>query len=256
MFNKIMVVADHDVKLTDYLALARIISMRVDPVEDIHFLRGPVDILDHSSSQYAYGSKMGIDATRKLPQGPQSTDTSNFPDGGCARGEVQTASILQAFPEIRQIRSDLLNQGISLLIIAVKKSRKQQIWNIAAELLTRKLVEHVKFMLFVDDLLDIASLSQVAWISANNIDPIRDSFYIDREHDIKFPTLCIDATRKSLDFDNFKRDWPNVTVMDDKTIEAVDQKWNSLNIGPLVTSPSVVFKVLNINTGAISRENY
>ena len=29
---------------------------------------GPVDVLDHSSRAFSYGSKMGIDATRKLPE--------------------------------------------------------------------------------------------------------------------------------------------------------------------------------------------
>jgi 4-hydroxy-3-polyprenylbenzoate decarboxylase len=29
---------------------------------------GPVDVLDHSSQAFTYGSKMGIDATRKLPE--------------------------------------------------------------------------------------------------------------------------------------------------------------------------------------------
>jgi 4-hydroxy-3-polyprenylbenzoate decarboxylase len=29
---------------------------------------GPVDVLDHSSRAFTYGSKMGIDATRKWPE--------------------------------------------------------------------------------------------------------------------------------------------------------------------------------------------
>ena len=47
------------------------ISRNVDPSQDIHFSKGPVDILDHSSSSYAFGSKMGVDATRKLPETAQ-----------------------------------------------------------------------------------------------------------------------------------------------------------------------------------------
>ena len=50
MFNKIMVVADDGVALDNYLELAKVISQTVDPVNDVHFLRGPVDILDHASS--------------------------------------------------------------------------------------------------------------------------------------------------------------------------------------------------------------
>jgi 4-hydroxy-3-polyprenylbenzoate decarboxylase len=31
----------------------------------VRFTMGPIDVLDHSSRAFTYGSKMGIDATRK-----------------------------------------------------------------------------------------------------------------------------------------------------------------------------------------------
>ena len=37
----------------------------IDPERDIQFTLGPVDSLDHASRLPNYGSKMGIDATRK-----------------------------------------------------------------------------------------------------------------------------------------------------------------------------------------------
>jgi len=40
----------------------------IDPQRDIEFAMGPVDSLDHSSRLPNYGSKMGVDATRKWPQ--------------------------------------------------------------------------------------------------------------------------------------------------------------------------------------------
>jgi 4-hydroxy-3-polyprenylbenzoate decarboxylase len=39
----------------------------IDPERDIQFVMGPVDSLDHSSRLPNFGSKMGIDATRKWP---------------------------------------------------------------------------------------------------------------------------------------------------------------------------------------------
>jgi 4-hydroxy-3-polyprenylbenzoate decarboxylase len=39
----------------------------VDPRRDILFSDGPLDILDHAAPYCGVGSKMGIDATRKLP---------------------------------------------------------------------------------------------------------------------------------------------------------------------------------------------
>ncbi len=260
MFNKIMVVADQGLQLTDYAALARAISMYVDPVSDIHFLRGPVDILDHASTKYAYGSKMGIDATRKYPQEIDSPSRGgaggevHLPAPG-AGGEVILPDFEEKFPEITGIRTDLMNDGISLLIIAIKKSKKHHVRYLAAELLRKDEIRNVKFILFVDSLMDLSSLSQVVWISANNIDPIRDCFHLEREPGVKFPVLCLDGTRKTRQFDEFQRDWPNVIVMDDKTIRAIDNKWPALQLGPLVTSPSHRFKRLVINTGAVVDEN-
>ena len=67
MFNKVLFIVNKDVDVHNYTDIAKIVSASVDPLQDIHFLKGPVDILDHSSRSYAYGSKMGIDATAILP---------------------------------------------------------------------------------------------------------------------------------------------------------------------------------------------
>ena len=37
-------------------------------VEGVRRALGPIDVLDHSSRGFTYGSKMGIDATRKWPE--------------------------------------------------------------------------------------------------------------------------------------------------------------------------------------------
>ena len=57
-------------------------------------------------------------------------------------------------------------------------------------------------------------------------------------------TACIgfDETRKTKQFDDFHRDWPNIIVADDATISAVDNKWDQLGIGVFIPSPSLKFK--------------
>jgi 4-hydroxy-3-polyprenylbenzoate decarboxylase len=37
----------------------------IDPERDVRFARGPIDDLDHSARAAAFGSKMGIDGTKK-----------------------------------------------------------------------------------------------------------------------------------------------------------------------------------------------
>ena len=54
--------------------------------------------------------------------------------------------------------------------------------------------------------------------------------------------MGFDGTRKTKEFDDFQRDWPNIIVADDETIKAVDEKWNELGIGEFISSPSLKFK--------------
>ena len=67
MFSKTIVVVDADVNVQDEREVAWIVGTHMDPERDIQFTRGPIDDLDDASDRPAYGSKMGIDATRKWP---------------------------------------------------------------------------------------------------------------------------------------------------------------------------------------------
>lgn len=68
MFTKVIVVVDEDVDVQNYSEVAWRALNNIDPERDIEFVRGPVDSLDHASRLPDFGSKMGIDATRKWPQ--------------------------------------------------------------------------------------------------------------------------------------------------------------------------------------------
>ncbi|MBI3312862.1 MAG: menaquinone biosynthesis decarboxylase [Candidatus Omnitrophica bacterium] len=65
MFSKCIIVLDHDNNIQDLKEVAWRVFNNVDPKRDTVFVDGPVDELDHSASQDFFGSKMGIDATRK-----------------------------------------------------------------------------------------------------------------------------------------------------------------------------------------------
>ena len=67
MFSKCIVVVDEDVDVQNYREVAWKALNHIDPERDIQFAMGPVDSLDHSSRLPNYGSKMGVDATRKWP---------------------------------------------------------------------------------------------------------------------------------------------------------------------------------------------
>ncbi len=67
MFTKVIVVVDHDVNVQDYKEVVWKTLCAIDPERDAQFMFGPMDTLDHAARMQDFGSKMGIDATRKWP---------------------------------------------------------------------------------------------------------------------------------------------------------------------------------------------
>jgi 4-hydroxy-3-polyprenylbenzoate decarboxylase len=65
--TKILIVFDEQVNVQDMSEALWRLGNNIDPQRDIEFVTGPVDILDHASRLPGFGSKMGIDATKKLP---------------------------------------------------------------------------------------------------------------------------------------------------------------------------------------------
>ncbi len=66
-FSKFIVVVDEDVDVHDEQDVLFHVGANVDPRRDTVIVDGPLDILDHAARFEGAGSKMGIDATRKLP---------------------------------------------------------------------------------------------------------------------------------------------------------------------------------------------
>jgi 4-hydroxy-3-polyprenylbenzoate decarboxylase len=67
MFTKYIVVVDDDVDVHNTREVLFRLCANTDPQRDSIFTKGPADVLDHATSEVAVGSKLGIDATKKLP---------------------------------------------------------------------------------------------------------------------------------------------------------------------------------------------
>ncbi|PYU35518.1 MAG: menaquinone biosynthesis decarboxylase [Acidobacteria bacterium] len=65
MFTKVLVVVDHDVNVQSFREVVWKALCTIDPERDVQMMLGPVDTLDHAARIQDFGSKMGIDATRK-----------------------------------------------------------------------------------------------------------------------------------------------------------------------------------------------
>ena len=68
MFTKIILVVDEWVDVQNLQEVLWVVCNNIDPERDTTFVKGPLDVLDHASRQPGFGSKMGIDATKKLPE--------------------------------------------------------------------------------------------------------------------------------------------------------------------------------------------
>jgi 4-hydroxy-3-polyprenylbenzoate decarboxylase len=63
--TKIIIVVEEDVDVQNLSGVAWKVFNNIDPKRDLVFSEGPIDVLDHSANFPLYGSKLGIDATRK-----------------------------------------------------------------------------------------------------------------------------------------------------------------------------------------------
>jgi 4-hydroxy-3-polyprenylbenzoate decarboxylase len=65
MFTKFAIIVDKEVDVQNLSEVALHVFGNTDPRRDMMFVDGPLDILDHSAPMLGFGSKVGIDATRK-----------------------------------------------------------------------------------------------------------------------------------------------------------------------------------------------
>lgn len=68
MYTKWVIVVDDDIDARDWKDVMWAISTRMDPARDCTVIEGtPIDYLDFASPESGLGSKIGLDATNKLP---------------------------------------------------------------------------------------------------------------------------------------------------------------------------------------------
>ena len=240
MFNKILVLAgapdsskNDDLKLSDYKSLTQVVFKNMNPATDIYFSQGPMDVLDHSCSKLGFGGKMCIDGTHKFEEEKDDLPLSKAPVS------LEKEKIKQIFPEIESINDHLLSMDIPCLIVGVRKNRPAHVAALHNGLCDLQDIKGIKMILYVEHTVDATDLPLALWRFCNNVDPKRDSILVKRD---SFACMGFDGTIKTKDFDNFQRDWPNIIVADDHTIDAIDKKWKELGIGEFIPSPSLKYK--------------
>ena len=241
MFNKILVLADEGVKIQDYKALAQYVFQNLNVASDVYFSQGPMDVLDHSCSKLGFGGKMCIDGTAKWDEERDDNYALAVDSWQLAEEEL-----MQQFPEIKSVNVSLPEMAVPVLIVSIEKNRPGHVRELHGQLCAFEKVEGIKLILYVEHTVDAADLAVALWRFCNNLDPKRDGILVQqpskKEAGKTAACLGLDGTRKTRAHDGFQRDWPNIIVADDATIQAVDAKWENLGLGTFLPSPSLKFK--------------
>jgi len=240
MFNKILIVLDGETDLTDYKKVARTAGENIDPLNDLILTKGPVDVLDHSSSRFAIGSKMGIDATVKLPS--ERVPSRTLPDGN--RNQPSEGN--------QDLNSLVAQAGLPLRVVFIDKIKRGQVKALHSLLTNEGKFEGLQWVVYIDKLAEGLGPGDIAWLVANNIDPIRDCFYSQSISGSPVGPLAIDGTMKTRQLDDFEREWPNVITMSDEIISEIDKRWAQLGLGTFIPSPSLRYKQLVKVAGAVA----
>ena len=231
MFTKYLVVVSGDINIRNYKELLVHVFGNVDFRKDLLFSRGPLDVLDHSSESFSFGGKLGVDATVKHPE--ESRDKNdNFP----VNNSVIFNTLNNFFDRniIKNFNLSLFKADIPILIVAVNRSGDVDVIEKVKNLFkTNDPGGIFRLILAVDHTVDPDNLYMVTWQVLGNSDPQRDHEYISST------SVFIDGTIKAYRKGGFSRKWPNIVCSNIETISAIDQKWESLGIGPYIHSPSI-----------------
>jgi 4-hydroxy-3-polyprenylbenzoate decarboxylase len=243
MFNKVLIVVDDEVDIHDNSSVIKAFTENFDAGYSIHFSKGPMDVLDHSSQKFAFGSKLGIDLTKPFPEeiqnkSEQQKTVADFNDAE-----------LKELPEIAVFKNLLTEMSVPVLLLTVKKN--EQFNKVLFQQKLEKLQGLSNFiMVFLfNEGADLNDFFTLIWLVGGNLEPERDIVIADVDNENR--VVFVDATFKTNSHDNFKRDWPNVVTMDDETIAAIDKKWDELKLGEFTESPSLKFKTLVKGSGAV-----
>jgi 4-hydroxy-3-polyprenylbenzoate decarboxylase len=233
MFNKILVLADGNIDISNYKELAQYVFNNLNPATDVYFSQGPMDVLDHSCSKLGFGGKMCIDGTRKWEEeitAPLKPFVWN--------SAFDKAKIMTQFPEVTGINERLArDMQIPVLFVGVKKDRPGQVEELHNKLSSLEEVSNIKMILYVEHTVGVDDIADVLWRHCNNLDPKRDHIYGGKGKTV----LGLDGTRKTKALDGFDRPWPNIIAADGPTIASVDQKWPELGLGEKINSPSLKY---------------
>ena len=221
-FVKTIVAVDADIDVHNEEEILKLLLNGVDLEQDLFFSEGILDVLNHASDQALYGSKLGIDATRKIDGEPPrhiAEQGTQYPDPGIID------EIRKNFPAIENCRMIQISPARPILLVAFNKTGPGQAADFIRNFFASDAFSSIGVLLVLESHVDLDNTSKVLWKLFNNLDPKRDI-------QIAGQRIGIDVTRK-LPEEGYQQDWPDEIVMSEEIVKKVDQKWHHLlNVKP------------------------
>ena len=213
MFAKVLLVTDDPTaEVTDHLGFWRTVLARAVPGRDSQFAKGPIDVLDHSSRAFSYGSKLIIDGTNKHDE--EGGDVHYAPN------PERSAAELPAHPEV----VDQHQQAGGLWFLTTKKSHAGQGRSIGEWAAGQSVASGVRLIAVLDHLTDPRDFDECVWTLLNNIDPERDVQVLEAAGSQADAVFVMDGTPK-LPAEGFHRGWPDKLAMPEDVKKRVDEIW-------------------------------
>ena len=203
--TKCLVLVDADVDARDFTAVLRAIRDHFDPAEDFLLLPGvPFDTLDFTSFTLNLGSKMVLDATRKV-------------GGEAAKALPPAVTDSQVKTLHARITDVRLLEG-ALLAVQVEGEGREVI----KALVQAPVLSKIKLIVAVSPDVDLRDRESLLWGIFTRFDPARDVVFASAELKDAWPVyrgcLGIDAT--------FKPGYPEPLVMEPQIVKRVDARWS------------------------------
>jgi 4-hydroxy-3-polyprenylbenzoate decarboxylase len=229
MFAKVVLVSDTDVAPQDHLGFWRSVLRNAVPGRDEQFAKGPIDVLDHASRSWSYGSKLVIDGTVKHREEGGTVDgvASPHPHASArsaAAGRAPGHAAAKVPPEWQpneERRADDLPPHAEVLdqhqvaggfwFLTTRKDRADQGRHIGEWAAQQDEAEGVRLIAVLDHETDPRDFEDAMWTLLNNIDPERDVMVV-TEGTPAGSTWVMDATPK-LASEGFSRRWPEKITM-------------------------------------------
>lgn len=216
--------------------IAQLITEYYNPISDTYFGVGQGDSSNQPSARFGVEGKILIDATCKFEGKDKKRRVKNeFDIEGIAEALTDKDLLIDSF------NTRLMKVGIPFLVLSVGNRQGLSIRSLAAKVL-RKLDGSVpKFIFFVDKGFLVNEPLLVAWYTIGNVDPIKDCYVMDNDQG-EMSCLVIDGTRKVERLESNLHQVPGIVGSSASTISRVTQKWESLGIGELVESPTLMIE--------------